>query len=370
MRPARVIVVGGGVIGNMHALFALRAGASVVHLERDEPASGASVRNFGLVWVSGRAAGPELQLALRARELWEEIGREIPDVGFRPNGSLTVVHTEDELAVLEQVVASADAGHRGLSLLGPEEVRRVNPGITAGLLGALHCTRDAAVEPRLVPRAVRARLSQSDRYERHSPCEVVDVDEHCAIDDAGRRHEADLVVLCVGAVGTGAMRRIFDDGAVHRVLLHMAQTEPLGRALTTSVADGNSLRYYPAFAPFARTSLGAQAPDLARLGIQLLCQQRLDGSLTIGDSHEYDEPFDFDVHEEPIDLVEQLARTVIGPPFPRIERRWTGVYHQLRQVTDDELYLRREVAPGVVAVTGAGGRGMTLAPAIAEETFA
>src|SRR5580700_5966888 len=69
----RVVIVGGGVLGTMHAVMARRRGFSVVHLEREPEARGASVRNFGLVWVSGRRAGPELALALRARELWEEI---------------------------------------------------------------------------------------------------------------------------------------------------------------------------------------------------------------------------------------------------------------------------------------------------------
>ena len=54
------MIVGGGVIGTMHALFGRRAGYDVVHLEREADARGASVRNFGLVWVGGRAAGPEL----------------------------------------------------------------------------------------------------------------------------------------------------------------------------------------------------------------------------------------------------------------------------------------------------------------------
>ena len=70
----RVIIVGGGVLGTMHAVAARRRGFEVVHLEREAEARGASVRNFGLVWVSGRKAGPELALALRARELWQELG--------------------------------------------------------------------------------------------------------------------------------------------------------------------------------------------------------------------------------------------------------------------------------------------------------
>src|ERR1700685_2842674 len=66
----RVIIVGGGVLGTMHAVAARRRGFEVVQLEREAEARGASVRNFGLVWVSGRRAGPELALALRARALW------------------------------------------------------------------------------------------------------------------------------------------------------------------------------------------------------------------------------------------------------------------------------------------------------------
>ena len=71
-----VVVVGGGIIGTMHALLALDQGCNVVHIERELAARGASVRNFGLVWVGGRARGAELQLAVRARELWEEIAGE------------------------------------------------------------------------------------------------------------------------------------------------------------------------------------------------------------------------------------------------------------------------------------------------------
>ena len=66
----RVVIVGGGILGTMHAVMARRRGLAVTHLEREQDGRGASVRNFGLVWVSGRRAGPELALALRARELW------------------------------------------------------------------------------------------------------------------------------------------------------------------------------------------------------------------------------------------------------------------------------------------------------------
>jgi hypothetical protein len=51
-----------------------------------------------------------------------------------------------------------------------------------------------------------------------------------------------------------------------------------------------------------------------------------------------------------------------------VARRWSGVYHQLAPGAD-EVYLREDVDDTVTVITGAGGRGMTCAPAIAEETF-
>src|SRR6202012_3373719 len=86
----QVVIVGGGVLGTMHAVMARRRGLAVTHLKREPEGRGASVRNFGLIWVSGRRPGPELALARRARELWESIAADAPGTGFRPGGALTL----------------------------------------------------------------------------------------------------------------------------------------------------------------------------------------------------------------------------------------------------------------------------------------
>jgi glycine/D-amino acid oxidase-like deaminating enzyme len=149
----------------------------------------------------------------------------------------------------------------------------------------------------------------------------------------------------------------------------MAETGPLGETLTTSIANGDSFRYYPGFADIARDVLEEQPSPAADFAIQLLCQQRLHGALTIGDTHEPEVPGLFETLDRPMDIIETSARQVIGKAMPRIERRWSGVYHQLIDPTPNEIYFRKRVVDGVSAVTGAGGRGMTLAPAIAEESF-
>src|SRR5690606_12854799 len=66
---ADIAVVGGGIVGLAVALATARQGRQVVLFERSDPAVGASVRNFGLVWPIGQPTGPTHDLALRSREI-------------------------------------------------------------------------------------------------------------------------------------------------------------------------------------------------------------------------------------------------------------------------------------------------------------
>jgi FAD dependent oxidoreductase TIGR03364 len=364
-----VVVVGGGVFGTMHALFALARGATVVHLERDLVPSGATVRNFGLVWVSGRAPGRELQLALRSRELWEDIAEDVPGVGFRANGSITLIENEKELEVAERAMVRGDAKEREFELLTRDEILERNPALRGEFNSGIYCGRDAAVESRAALGALRTYMENSRRYEFLPGHELAGVADHVAIDHRGVHYGGDQVVLCLGATLSGFGAELFENDPLRKVRLYMAETEPLGDTLTTSVANGDSFRYYPGFAEFAKDILDAQPSPAADFAIQLLCQQRLHGGLTIGDTHEPEVPGLFETLDRPMDIIERAARLVIGPAMPRIERRWSGVYHQLVDPTPNEIYFRKQVANGVSAVTGAGGRGMTLAPAIAEESF-
>lgn len=361
-----MVVVGAGVIGTMHAFSALQRGWEVVQLEREDGARGASVRNFGLVWVSGRAPGRELELALRARGRWQEVADACPGTGFRAHGSLTVARSEDEWEVMVQAAASTDAGARGFELLDPTGVRRRNPALAGNLLGALWCPLDAMVEPRRVLDAVRAVCAATGRYRMVTGCEVVQVADHRVSDARGTVYGGDRVVLCPGAAHRGLGAEVLAGVPLRRVRLQMLETEPFADPVTTAVADGDSLRYYPAFAEW-RDRLAPQDPVAREWAAQLLVVQRLDGSLTVGDTHVTDEPFAFDLDEAPTRHLLAAASRLLGRPVPPVARRWAGVYSQLDQGAAP--YLRAEVADGVEVVTGAGGRGMTLAPAIAEETF-
>jgi FAD dependent oxidoreductase TIGR03364 len=371
----RVVIVGGGVLGTMHAVAARRRGFEVVQLEREPEARGASVRNFGLVWVSGRKDGPELGLALRARKLWSELGAQVPGLGFRAAGSLTLATSDAELSLLKEAATRPDAERRGFELLDAAAVRAVNPALRGEFAGGLHCRLDAIVEPRQVLPALRGHLAARGEgqsgYEWFPGREVTEIAPNAVRDHTGTWHRCDLVILCPGAAHTGiAGRYLARSGGVRRVRLQMMQTAPLDARVTTALADGDSLRYYPAFDLPGRDRLPPQQGAAAQTRAQLLLVQRADGGLTIGDTHEYAEPFAFDLDEAAYDHLRGRAEALLGVPLPRIQRRWAGVYSEVEPaLAGRALYHRAEVEPGVVLVTGPGGRGMTCSPAIAEETF-
>lgn len=354
----------------MHAWHAVERGHEVVQVERESEARGASLRNFGQIWVSGRAGGEELDTALRARELWEGIGERVPGLGFRACGSLTPVRNDLELAVAEAALAREDAAARGYKLLTADEARALNPALRGDFAAALWCERDAAVEPRTAQLTLKDELLRSGRYTFLGGREVREVIGQNAVrDDHGDVHTGDAVVLCTGAWLGGLVRELVPDLPVRRVRLQMMQTEPLGEPLTTSVADADSFRYYPAYAGEALDALNAgqaQDPTAAAHKMQLLMVQRADGGLTIGDTHEYEHPFAFDVTEEPYEHLTRVVESFLGRPLPKIRHRWAGVYAQCTDTS--RVVHRQQVRDGVWLVTGPGGRGMTCSPAIAERT--
>ena len=374
MGAHRVVIVGGGVLGTMHALEACRRGWEVIHLEADPGPRRASVRNFGLVWVSGRAAGPELALAARARDLWEQLANHSPAIGFRADGSITVARHRAELALMEEAAAQPDADRRGFQMLDAEGVRSVNPAVRGDILGGLRCTRDAIVEPGLVLGALRVTLEATGRYTWLPRRQVVDVEvagggTGVAIAQLGEQHEGSAVILCIGDRLSGLGGRTgatLAAAPLRKCRLQMMQTAPVPERLTTALADGDSMRYYPAFDLPGREELPAPSTVTSGYGMQLLLVQRAAGGLTIGDTHTYDEPFDFAVEEHLYDDLRARAEAVLGWPLPPVVRRWAGVY---TGVTDDRIYYRTTVATGVVVVTGPAGRGLRLSPAIAEEIW-
>src|SRR5208282_4079130 len=159
--PHDVGVVGAGILGLAHAFHLARRGLRVIVLERDRRASGASVRNFGMVWPIGQPLGPLYQLARRSREIWLEV-LQASGLWHQRSGSLHLAYHDDEAQILREFTAEASPAERPCELLPPAEVTARFPAIRAtGLRAGLWSPIEVTVDPRQVIAALPRWLTQT-----------------------------------------------------------------------------------------------------------------------------------------------------------------------------------------------------------------
>ena len=366
---AHLVIVGAGVFGSMHSLFALKRGHSVTLIERDPRPLSASVRNFGMIAVGGRARGDELSAALRARELWEATADDHPQLTFRATGSILVARTDTEMEVIHELATAEDAEARQWRAVDAVEARGINPGLQGDIAGGLYCGRDAAVEPESVLDELRREAESFDGFTWMPGTEIIEVREQGAgvqaISRTGEQIEGDYAIVVPGADHHTLFGDRLSAAPLKKTYVQMARMEHPGFDIPTSLANVDSLRYYPGYKGPWLEKLPEQSEKGKELVLQLLLQQRVDGTLTIGDSHQYEEPFDHELREDVYDYLTEEITAILGSA-PRIVSRWAGVYSQHLH---GEISHRDQVSDRIHLVTGPAGRGNTLSPFIAEQTL-
>jgi len=355
----RVAVIGAGILGLAHAVLAAKRGAKVTVFERTPRASGASVRNFGMIWPVGQAAGKMRAMALRSAQLWREYLSEM-GLPFLDTGSMHVVYREDEAEVAREFAEVGPAhGYRAV-WMNPREVLERSPVVPDGLLGGIYSPDEITVDPRLIlgasPALVQARWPVEFRFSTA----VTTVPE-----------EFDQVFVCSG----DDFETLFPDhwaaSGINRVKLQMMRTapQPDGFHLGPALAAGLTLRFYPAFRICSTLSklarrIAEETPEFERWGIHVMASETADGAITIGDSHEYGLAVEVFNKAEIDHLILGYLRGFLQLPVPAIAQHWHGVYASHPEAD----YLVINPQPGVRVVSAAGGKGMTLSWALAEES--
>ncbi len=369
-----LVVVGAGVLWCFHALFAARRGWRVLLLERGDWPGEASVRNFGTLMASAMHPGEWHRRALESIALYSELAEVVPFT-FSRCGSLYAATTPAELAVLEEFAMLGPGRGYRCDLLDGAQAKAVVPVLEAANVPAgLYFPDDARLEPRslfrrLIPWMVR------DLGTTYRPASVA-VEVSASSGEArvrtadGDEFHARHVVVCSGADLRTLFPERFRAAGLHRCKLLMLRTVPQAdRCLPATLASGLTLRRYPSFrlCP-GLANLEAEAVDteLTDRGIHILMVQDPDGSVVVGDSHEYsagDLDDVLDVRTEEL-ILREAGRLAVLPSW-RIAERWHGVYALPRE---GELF--RDSIDGVVhLVTGIRGKGMTTGPAVARETI-
>jgi len=168
---ADVVVIGGGVIGICTALFAARAGAKVVVLEKGLVAAEQSSRNWGWIRQQGRDPA-EMPIMAEAQNLWEGLSRETnQQIGLTQAGVTYLGYDAAAMSRYENWLPHAAANGASSRLLSKAEIAKLYPDLKDQPVGALHTTSDYRAEPWVAVPAIAEIAAR----------EGVQIVEHCAV---------------------------------------------------------------------------------------------------------------------------------------------------------------------------------------------
>jgi D-hydroxyproline dehydrogenase subunit beta len=368
---ADVAIVGAGILGLAHAYVAAKSGKSVMVIEKNRRAAGASVRNFGMVWPIGQPAGTMLELSLRSRELWVEV-LDLAKLPRRETGSLHLAYRADEAAVAQEFAQLGPNLGYQCSWLKPAEVLERSHAVEPdGLLGALWSNTEFTVDPRQIIQSLPTFLAQRYNVQFFFGTAVTAIEPPILYSGNGQWH-AETVIVCNGDDFETLYPRHFAASGLTRCKLQMMRTapQPSGWQLGPSLAAGLTLRFYPAFQvcttlqALARR-IAEETPEYDRWGIHALVSQTADGALTLGDSHEYGLSVDIFNKEEIDELILRYTRQFLRAPDLTVAERWFGVYAK----HPEKPLVVMQPDDGVRVVASPGGSGMTLSFGVAEQSI-
>jgi D-hydroxyproline dehydrogenase subunit beta len=368
---ADVAIVGAGILGLAHAYVAAKAGKSVIVIEKNPRAAGASVRNFGMVWPIGQPAGTMLELALRSRELWLEI-LHLAKLPYRETGSLHLAYMPDEATLTQEFAEiGPKLGYRCSWLKRCEVLERSQAVEPDGLSGALWSNTELTVDPRQIIQSLPSFLRERYQVQFFFGAAVTAIEPPILYSGNGQ-WQAETVIVCSGDDFETLYPDHFAASGLTRCKLQMMRTaaQPDGWQLGPSLAAGLTLRFYPAFEvcatlPALRRRIAEETPEYDRWGIHALVSQTADGALTLGDSHEYGLSVDIFNKEEIDHLILRYTRQFLRAPDLSVAERWHGVYAK----HPHKPLVVMQPNDGVRVVASPGGSGMTLSFGVAEQSI-
>jgi FAD dependent oxidoreductase TIGR03364 len=370
MNRKKAIVVGAGIVGLATARALALKGFSVEVFDRHLQVTGASIRNFGMIWPIGQPHGKMYDRAIRSCAVWKEI---CPAAGIwhEQAGSLHLAYESDEMQVLEELYHQFRAEGRAVSLLSRGEIiqqyEAVNP---VNLLGGLLSREELIVDPREAMAKLPAYLNAHYPIRFHWGKVVTSMNGTTAY-TGEEQHEADIVIICSGADFETLFPAVYSSLPLTKCKLQMMRlvAQPANWRMGPALCGGLSLIHYNSFKSAAslqqledryRREMGVYLDH----GIHVMVSQNGSGELTVGDSHEYGlNPSPFDSQQINDLVLAYLKRFAHLKDFT-ISASWNGVYPKLTNGATD-LFL--SPAPGVYILNGLGGAGMTLSFGLAEE---
>jgi len=369
MANKSAIVIGAGILGIAAARALAINGYSVDVYERNHQASGASVRNFGMIWPIGQPSGKLYDRALRSRDIWKEIGNN-GGLWYDPVGSLHLAYNAKEWQVLQELYVAFRFEKREVQLLNKEQVLAKSTIANKELcFGGLFCSEEMIVDPRDAMEFLPKYFHETLKIRFHLGNAVTHVQTGNII-VANKKIQADLIIVCSGSDFETIFPDEFAKYPLTKCKLQMMRLIEEGtRRIGPALCGGLSLIHYASFKvaesfPILKKYYETEMSEYLSWGIHVMISQNQPGLLTVGDSHEYGmspDPFDKSHINE---LILKYLAQFSSLKNAHIVESWNGVYGKFTS-NQTELFISPE--PGVYILNGVGGTGMTLSFGLAEE---
>ena len=183
------LVIGGGVVGSCLAYWLAREGIETLVVERDEVNLQASGANAGSLHVQllsfdfgskaqagGGPAAATLPLGPASVALWREIATDTgQDLEMKVMGGLMLAETERDVEFLKAKIAIERAHGVEAELIGANELRRLEPGVSDVAIAAEWCPGEGKINPLLATYAVAERArALGARFRRGSDVQSIE----------------------------------------------------------------------------------------------------------------------------------------------------------------------------------------------------
>jgi FAD dependent oxidoreductase TIGR03364 len=369
MSKKTAIVVGAGIVGLATARALAIKGYSVKIYERTLKASGASIRNFGMIWPIGQPGGKQYERAIKSRDSWKEIGNS-SGLWYDAVGSLHLAYHKDEWQVLQELFEIFTKEGRDVHLLDKDAI--INKSSVANeknCFGGLFSNEEIIVDPRNAISILPVYLQEKFDIQCNWGKAVTDVGNG-QITIGSEIIYCDQIFICSGSDFETLYPEEYAKFPLTKCKLQMMRiVESESRRIGPALCGGLSLNHYASFksAPslhLLRNRYENEMSDFLDLGIHVMVSQNQSGQLTVGDSHEYGltpDPFDRKLIN---DKILKYLQEFTSLNNPEMIETWNGVYGKL---TNGETDLFYSPAPNVFIINAVGGAGMTLSFGLTEE---
>ncbi len=363
-----LIIVGGGVLGTFHAFHALKRGLTVAILEKNRRPEGATVRNFGQVVPSGMDQKWQ-NFGKESLKIYKEIQSQF-DINLRQNGTVYIASNDEEMQLIEELHQINASNDYQSELLTKNQCLAKYNGLRSDYCKAgLFFPQEVTVEPNTMIHKLQEYMVANLGLDLYINTTVVNTEdksgEVVATTSLGIEFKASKMIICSGNDFKILYPEIYNNSDLIVSKLQMLQTKPQNNyKLDGSILTGLTIRRYESFeeCPSYQAIKAKENPNSfeKEYGVHILFKQAMDGSVILGDSHEYAsakemDSLGFDLNMDIDSFMINEAKKIIDLPTYEIQNRWFGMYSQCK--TKD--IFEHTIGDNIHIVTGIGGKGMT-----------